>query len=250
MQTTTIANMAAAATPAPDLSLAGLRASDQQLKDSKDFAAANDKFNKIASEASVTATAKKLNELKHKATVVDSAKAAVDLVASLIPQNASVGFGYSTTFNEIGLNDMFKGRADLKNFRSIALAAEAKNDWAGAGAARAEGAHADYFLTSANAVSEDGVIVAADASLTRVPGVLSAKNVILVIGANKIVANEADAKKRLHDFVLPVESARVRIVFKAPASAPLNEITVRGANPWAAPGRIHVIIIKGASYGF
>jgi len=240
----------AAAAPAPDLSLNGLVKSDAALKDSKDFVAQLTTFNKVASDASVAACAKKLNEVKHKATVVDSAKAAVDLVASLIPQNASVGFGYSTTFNEIGLNDMIKGRADLKNFRAIALAAEAKNDWAGAGAARAEGAHADYFLTSANAVSEDGVIVLADASLTRVPGVLSGKNVILVVGANKVVPTEADAKKRLHDFVLPLESARVRVVFKAPASAINNEIIVRAASPWSPPGRIHIIIIKGQSYGF
>jgi hypothetical protein len=99
----------------------------------------------IASDASVEAAAKALNEKKNKATVVADAKAALDLIATLVPQNASVGFGYSTSFNEIGINDYFKGRSDLKNYRAIALEAEGKNDWAGAAAARSAGTAADYF---------------------------------------------------------------------------------------------------------
>jgi hypothetical protein len=42
----------------------------------------------------------------------------------------------------------------------------------------------------------------------------------------------------------------VRVVYKAPASAPLNEVVIRGGNPWAQSPRIHVIIIKGHKYGF
>jgi len=238
-----------AAAKAPDLSAAGLVVSDAQLKDNKDFQALYAKNSKAASDASVAATAKAFNDKKFKATVVDSAKAAVELVATLIPQKASVGFGYSSTFNEIGLNDYFKTRADLHNFREIALAAEAKNDGAAAGAARAQGCSADYFLTSANAVSESGDLVFADLTATRVPGVLSGKNVIIVVGSNKIVPTYADALARLENYVLPMESARVRVVFKVPASAANNIVSVKGSNPFGAPGRIHLVIIKGA-YGF
>jgi len=202
-----------------------------------------------ASDAAVAAAAKAINDKKFKATVVNDAKAAVDLVASLIPQKAQVGFGYSSTFNEIGLNDYFKTRKDLHNFREIALAAEAKGDWAAAGAARSQGCNADYFLTSANAVSETGDLVFADLTATRVPGVLQGKNVIIVVGSNKIVPTYTDALARLEKYVLPLESARVRVVFKVPASAANNIVSVKGPNPFGAPGRIHVIIIKG-SYGF
>jgi len=234
---------------APDLSAAGLAASDAQLKDNKDFQALYAKLSKPGSDASVAATAKAVNDKKFKCTVVDSAKAAVDLVATLVPQKASVGFGYATTFNEIGLNDYFKTRADLHNFREIALAAEQKGDYPAAFAARAQGCSADYFLTSANAVSESGDMVFADLTGTRVPGVLSGKNVIIVIGSNKIVPTYAEALARLENYVLPMESARVRVVFKVPASAANNIVSVKGPNPFGAPGRIHLIIIKGA-YGF
>jgi len=239
----------AAAAAAPNLSAAGLVVSDAQLKDNKDFQALHTKYSPAASDATVEATAKAFNEKKFKATVVNDAKAAVDLVASLVPQNASVGFGYSTTFNEIGLNDYFKTRKDLHNFREIALAAEAKGDWGAAGAARAQGCAADYFLTSANAITESGDLVFADLTGTRVPGVLSGKNVIIVVGSNKIVKSYQDGLARLENYVLPLESARVRVVFKVPASATNNIVGVKGSNPFGAPGRIHVVIIKG-QYGF
>jgi len=66
-----------AAAKAPDLSAAGLVVSDAQLKDNKDFQALYAKNSKAASDASVAATAKAFNDKKFKATVVDSAKAAV-----------------------------------------------------------------------------------------------------------------------------------------------------------------------------
>jgi len=74
------------------------------------------------------------------------------------------------------------------------------------------------------------------------------KNTILVAGTNKIVASEAAALKRLHDYQLPVESARARDVYKVPASA-LNFVEVlRGPNPFSK-GNVHVIFIKG-SFGY
>jgi len=104
-------------------------------------------------------------------------------------------------------------------------------------------------VDKANAVSESGDLVFADLTGTRVPGVLSGKNVILVVGSNKIVKSYADAVTRLENYVLPLESARVRVVFKVPASAANNIVGIKGSNPFGAPGRIHVIIVKG-KYGF
>lgn len=80
-------------------------------------------------------------------------------------------------------------------------------------------------------------------------GILGADNVILLVGANKIVADEAAGLDRLHTFCHAVESARSRIVYKVAGSYVNNVVVVRGANPWGAPGRIHVVIVK-ESLGF
>lgn len=69
-------------------------------------------------------------------------------------------------------------------------------------------------------------------------------NVIVIAGSNKLVPTEADALTRTEQFALPMESARVRIAYKVPASAINNLLVIRGNNPWGKPGRIHIILIK------
>jgi len=125
-----------------------------------------------------------------------------------------------------------------------------KNDWATVGALKPAAATSDVFITSACGVSESGDLVFADLTGNRVAGVAASKHVIVVVGANKIVPTADDAIKRLHNFALPAESARVRVAYKVPASSVNNELIIRGGNPFDQPGRIHLIIIKGKSYGF
>jgi len=234
-----------------DTSIQALAKSDAELKENKIFQALLPKvgYSVAASDASVAAAAKAINEKKFKATVVNSAKEAVDLVASLVPQKASVGFGGSQTFEQIGLIDYFKTRADLNNYRLALMTAMGKQDWAGVAAARAGATTADCFLTSVSGIAETGEMVWADLTGTRTSGILGAKSVIIVAGANKIVPTYADAIARLHDFCLPAESARAKVVYKV-GSAINNEVHVRGSDPWGTPGRIHVIIIRGQAFGF
>jgi len=237
---------------APDLSLAGLSKSDASLKDSKEFQTLLTKpgYGAPASDAAVEKAAKALNDKKFKATVVDSAKAALDLVAAALPAGTKFGMAGSTTADEIGLVAYLKTRNDITNYRVLGTEAMGKQDWAGVAAARAGSNASDVFFTSVSAVSEDGELVFADATGTRAGPALTAKHVICVVGANKVVPTGPDAVKRLHEFALPAESARVRIVYKAPASAINNELVIRNSDPWGAPGRIHVIFVKGKSLGF
>jgi hypothetical protein len=240
--------MAAAA----DLSLTGLAKSDAALKDHKEFQVLLKKegYGLPASNEAVDRAAKALNEKKFKATVVADKAAALELVKTLIPQNAKFGMAGSTTGDEIGLVDYLKTRKDLTNYRVMSTEAMAKQDWTGVGAARVGATVAEVFFTSISAVSETGEMVWADLTGTRTGPVLGAKQVICVIGANKIVPTAAEAVERLKNFCLPAESARVRVVYKVPASAINNQLVVSAADPWGAPGRIHVIIVKGATLGF
>jgi len=165
-----------------------------------------------------------------------------------------VGFGYSKTFEELGLTDYFKNRkGDLgTNYREVALNAEAKGDAAGAAEARRAGAGADYFFTSLSAVSETGEFLLCDLTGSRVSGVFAAKNVVYIIGANKVVADFKSAIERMETFQLAFESARVRVAYKqynVQASQINNVAIVKGSNPYA-PNRHHIIIVKGKSLGY
>ena len=69
----------------------------------------------------------------------------------------------------------------------------------------------DIMVGSANAVTEDGILVFTSASGSQIgPYASGAGKVILVIGSQKIVPDLESALKRIREYILPWESARVR----------------------------------------
>jgi L-lactate utilization protein LutB len=68
---------------------------------------------------------------------------------------------------------------------------------------------ADIFITGTNAVTLDGKLVNTDGMGNRVaPIIFGPRKVILVIGANKIVADEEAARERIRDIAGPVNALR------------------------------------------
>lgn len=76
-----------------------------------------------------------------------------------------------------------------------------EQDQAKAAQLRLESSIADYFITSACAIGEDGSIVVADLTGNRVAGVAAAKNVVVVVGSQKIVPSFTEALQRAEQFV-------------------------------------------------
>jgi len=233
--------------PTEDVTAAGLVKNDPQLK------TINSQYSKAASDSVVESTVAKLKEMKHQATIVSSAKEIIALFDKIIPKGASLGFGYSSTFHELDLNSYFKNRKDLgTNYRELAVAADSKGDMGGGMEYRRQGGSADFFLTGLGAVAQTGELITGDASGTRLNGLLTAKNVIYVVGANKIVKDLNDARERLEKYQLPLESARIRIAYKSmgvTGSVLANEVVIRATHPFV-PSRHHVIIVKGQSLGY
>lgn len=104
---------------------------------------------------------------------------------------------------------------------------------------------ADIFVSSVCAITEQGDITAVDLTGSRVGAfTYGANKLVLVAGAQKIVADLAEARKRETDYCLPLESARVRVAYGVPASKINNSVVLSGSNPWGAPGRVQVILVK------
>lgn len=77
------------------------------------------------------------------------------------------------------------------------------------------GASADFFISSAAAITEDGHIHGVDASGTRLCGwVGGARELVIVAGTNKLVKDDAEAQERIERFQLKLESARCRVAYK------------------------------------
>jgi len=220
-----------------------LKTSDAQLAQ-VDFA----KYYVACADSALNATVDKLNSMGHKAEVVETKEAAVALLSQMLQgEVSSVSCGGSRTLDEIGFSDVLKGftKPGFTNYKGSAVAAMSKGDMAGYSHHLRLGNTADIFFSSVCAVAQTGEIIGCDASGSRVGAWChGAKKLILVCGANKVVPTYEDAVKRMNEFQLPLESARARIAYKVPGSATNNIVVLKTPNPWA-PGRVHVVFVKG-----
>lgn len=118
-------------------------------------------------------------------------------------EGASVAWGGSMTIQEIGLTKAVREG----NYRAIdreqAVTAEEKQE------AAMDALSADYFLTSANGISEDGQLVNVDGNGNRVAAIVfGPKHVIVVAGMNKVVKTAQDAMVRARTVAAPFNQQR------------------------------------------
>ena len=131
---------------------------------------------------------------------------ALKLALELIPEGSSVTMGGAMSAREIGLVDAVK--SEKYNFieRENASTPEEKRK------ATMEGYDADYFLSSANAMTEDGVIVNIDGNSNRVSMIAHGpKHVLFIVGMNKICDDVDGAMKRARNVAAPINAQRFDI---------------------------------------
>ncbi|KAF9398673.1 hypothetical protein BGX21_007435 [Mortierella sp. AD011] len=179
-----------------------------------------------------------------KVTVAENKDDAFEKLKSLIPAGASINLAHSTTLEEIGFVNYLMGETPYDNVRGTILAETDREKQAEL--RRTIGTTVDYFLTSMGAVTENGEMAHGDLTGTKVGGVaFGAKNVIVVVGSNKIVKDEAEAYKRITEWCFPFAGAYSREVLKVPGTSLVNYQVLRQANPYA-PDRIKVLLINEA----
>ena len=128
---------------------------------------------------------------------------ALKLALEIIPENSSISMGGAMSAHEIGLVDALKNG----NYNFIDRdAAEDKR------AAMLAAYDADYFLTSANAMTEDGVMVNIDGNSNRVSAIAQGpKHVLVIVGMNKICDDVDGAMKRARNVAAPINAQRFNL---------------------------------------
>ncbi|NUU99678.1 membrane protein [Marinitoga sp. 1154] len=143
-----------------------------------------------------------LKRKKHDAYLVEKKEDVVPLLNTIMKENSKVAVGGSLTLNECNVLKFL--RSGKFNFldRYNASKDELENIYF-------EMFKADYFLCSANAITEDGKIVQLDGNGTRVaPMIFGPKYVIIIAGMNKIVPDLDSANKRI-EYISPMNSKRL-----------------------------------------
>lgn len=125
---------------------------------------------------------------------------ALKVALSIIEKGSKVTNGGSVSIKEIGLVDeMINGDYDYCN-RDAATDKRAAELFA---------YDCDYFLGSANAITEDGVLVNIDGNSNRVSAyAYGPKHVILVVGLNKVAKDVDSALKRARNVAAPINKQR------------------------------------------
>lgn len=122
------------------------------------------------------------------------------IALDLIPEGSSVTMGGAMSAHEIGLIDALKtgdyrfiDRAEFQNPRDALLAAY----------------DADFFLSGANAMTDDGVLVNIDGNANRVSCIAQGpKHVLFIVGMNKVCPDFDSALKRARNVAAPVNAQR------------------------------------------
>ena len=125
---------------------------------------------------------------------------ALEVALSLIPEGSSIGMGGAMSAHEIGLVDAVKN--GNYSFIDRDKAADKR-------AAMLETYDADVFLSSVNAMTDDGVLVNIDGNSNRVSAICQGpKKVVFIVGMNKVCADLDSAMKRARNVAAPINAQR------------------------------------------
>ena len=181
-----------------------------------------------------------------------TAEEAVKKVSELIADGSSVTWGGSMTIRDMGIPQALKDRGTLE-----VLDRDVVTDREEVVKIYEHAFTADVYLSSANAISEDGVIVNIDGNGNRVAAITwGPKKVIFIIGLNKVAQTVEAALARARSTASPINAARFDI--KTPCQ---TDGVCHNCNSSESicnyvhflrnsPHGKHVVVLVGEDYGY
>lgn len=136
---------------------------------------------------------------------VESSSELLELIKELIKDDKLITAGGSMTLKESGVTDML-----LSEYQGVYLDRSAANGPDEVGEIMRKAFVSDTFFTSTNALTEDGELYNVDGNGNRVSAMIfGPKQVIVVAGVNKIVADMDEAVRRVETVAAPKNTVRL-----------------------------------------
>ena len=200
-------------------------------------------YNTVAQDEIIEKVTEALNANGFEVQVAEDQEAAKQAVLEIVPKGSETFTNSSKTLDILGLSDVLNSD-DYVSGRDKMMALW--GDESKKREMKQVSATPDYSLGSAHAVTEDGKVLIASASGSQLPSKsFGADNVVLVVGAQKIVKDLNEGIKRIEEHVVPLEDKRAMEVYGNPTS--FNKLLVLAKEPVA--GRTKIVIVK-ESLGF
>ena len=192
----------------------------------------------MADDTAIQRTVASLKSRNIDALVVESGDAAREKLIELMPEGAELFKGTSETLDSIGYSDYARQTNRYKYLNGV-IAAE--TDPAKQRELRRMASVAEYYVGSVHAVAETGEVVIASGSGSQLGAyAYGAKQVIWVVGTQKICPTLEDAIARVRGFSLAMHDRW--LVEHGRSASPLGKLLVFENEQ--NPGRVQMIMIK------
>lgn len=183
--------------------------------------------------------------------VENTAEAKKIVLKEIIPKTGakSVSWGGSMTLIATGLYEELKNDKKMKVIDTFDKTISREENWE----RRRQSLLVDLFITGTNAVTESGMLVNLDMIGNRVGGIaFGPKDVIILVGRNKIVADLEDAMMRIKNFAAPANAIRLGLKTPCAKTSYCEECKSKDriCNNWVITeksfpkGRIKVVLIN------
>ena len=195
---------------------------------------------------------KNLERRNFEAHYCATALEATEMILERIPKGSSITWGGSITIRDMGLTKKLKASSYRIIDRDEVSTPEEKTN------CYLQAFSCDYYLSSVNALSEDGIIVNIDGNGNRVAAITwGPKHVVFVVGINKICKDVSSALDRARSTASPINAARFNIDTPCQKDGVCHNCTsadsicnyihfLRNSHP----AKRHIVFIVGESLGY
>ena len=202
----------------------------------------NMQWDTLANEATIKKTVAALKEANIEAVVVETGEEARDKVLEMLPKKAEVMTMSSLTLDTIGLPKEINESGKYDSVKSKLNKLNRETDGR---EMQKIGSSPEWTIGSVHAVTEDGKVVIASNTGSQLPAyAYGSAHVIWVVGTQKIVKNLDDAMTRIYDYILPLESVRLRKQYNLPDTVNSNVSKLLIINKEFVPQRVTIIFVK------
>lgn len=204
-------------------------------------------------EKQIERTIKNLNSRNMEGYYVNNTEQLFQKIKEFIVEGSTIGVGDSMTLFETKIIDFLRdGSCNFLDKYEEKLTKDEKRE------IYIKNFSADTFISSTNAITENGELYNIDGNGSRVaPMLYGPKQVIIVAGINKIVKNLEEAEMRVRQYAAPIDAKRLNkdtpcaklgycIDCKSPNRICNDFVVIKGQ---FIKGRIKVIIV-GENLGF
>lgn len=198
----------------------------------------NEKFSRLADQATIDKVVKVLREKGVRVDVVKNYETTHKKIFNLIPEGAEVMNMASTSLEQLGVDKIILESGKFKAVREMFKSLDNKKqkmEMKRLGAAQA------WAIGSVQALTEDGAFMISSATGSQLPAyAYGADHLLWVIGAQKIVKNLKEGFDRIYKYCFPLENKRALKVYGDKSS--VSKILI--IDKELIPGRLNVIIVK------